>query len=80
MQGARADVRLGITSNVLFSLQQTFLLGSQKSWWGLKPSAEEKQRYQKLYDRLSWASHLQVAKGIFVVEVSVLGTALWKLI
>lgn len=47
---------------------------------GIKTLSKKKQRYQKLYDRLSWASHLQVAKGIFVVEVSVLGTALWKLI
>lgn len=69
-----------MTSSVLFSLQQTFILGSQKSWWGLKPSAEEKQRYQKLYGRLSWASHLQVAKSMFVIEFSVLGIAFWKLI
>lgn len=32
---------------------------------------EEKQRYQKLYNRLSWASHLQVANSIFVIEFSV---------
>lgn len=63
-QGARADVKLGSTHSVLFPFQKTFIPGSQKAWWGLKPSAVEKQRYGKLYDRLSWASHLSSQEQI----------------
>lgn len=79
MQSARADVKLGSTLSVLVSFQQTFILGSQKARWGLKHSAEKRQRYGKLYDRLSLTSHLQVAQSKSMIKLSVLGRALWEL-
>lgn len=38
MQSTHTDVKQGRASSVLFSFQQTFILGSQKAWWGLKHS------------------------------------------
>lgn len=41
-----------------------------------KPSAKEKQSHGKLYNRLSWTSHLQVAQSKSMIKLSVLGTNL----
>lgn len=41
-----------------------------------KPSTEEKQSYEKLYNRLSWTSHLQEAQSKSMIKLSVLGTNL----
>jgi hypothetical protein len=44
-----------------------------------KASAEEKQSYEKLYNRLSWTSHLQVAQSRSMIKLSVQGTNLIRM-